>query len=155
MTTGIDIPKKIELLKKIVSTQSDAGGFAMNESEHRYTVSDQVIRMVMGLTILAIGLYSALCLGLANVFSEDNGTKAVAQFLVFIGLLFGQVGAGFVQFVSRNRRWVGQALFCLCFLISAAIIVVGLKSVFSTPPVGIYLMLIGFASAIIAAFAMK
>jgi len=118
-------------------------------TKHRF------LRIAMGLVLVVIGLYATLRLGLANVFSEDESVRSIAQFLIFVGLVFAQVGSGFVQVFSGGRSWPGQALFGICFLVSAVIILVGLHHVFGVPPVGMYLMLVGFGSCTIAAFAVK
>src|ERR1043166_4247154 len=108
MTQGPDIQRKVDLLKKIISTLAEQGDTGGTDAGPRYTPKERLIRMAMGVTILVIGLYSALALGLKHIFSDDDSVRGISQFLIIIGLAFCQVGAGFVQLFGGNKMWAGQ-----------------------------------------------
>ena len=109
----------------------------------------------MGATIIGIGLGGALSMGLSRIFTPDEAVCTVSIFLVLVGIIFSLAGAGFVQNVCREKKWVGQAAFLLCFVASASLIIVGLRNIFGYPWAGVFLILAGFASSIAAALAMK
>lgn len=127
----------------------------MNETETPSKPHDKLIRAIMGVSVFVIGLYSCIAVGLVNIFSEDLQIMGVSMVLVIVGMIFCHAGAALVQHFCSDKRVLGQGLFCICFAASVAMIIIGLSNVFSHSASGVYLILVGFLSSIIASLAMK
>jgi len=83
------------------------------------------------MSIFIIGLYSSLIIGLRNIFSQDTDVMTVSMFVVLIGLMFCHTGAALGSHFRQTRRSVTQGMFCLCFVVSLALIVLGLNNVYT------------------------
>ena len=118
------------------------------------SAGDRVVRVLMGFTLFAIGVV-ATGMGLRGVLTLREDAHLVAVSLVFVGTVFCQAAAALIQHFGNPCRWLGKVAYCACFLVSACLTVVGLYFAFDLPGSGLYLVMIGFGSAVIAALAMK
>ncbi len=127
----------------------------MNGSSPSPTRQDIVVRTLMWMSIFVIGLYSSIIIGLANIFSDDIEIRALSMFLIFVGLMFCHTGAALGIYFRQSKRSVTKGMFCICFVASFVMVILGLSNVFSQSPAAIYLILVGFVSAVIAALSMN
>ena len=155
--TGQD---RMELIRRIfggdeTEAEKTETGMRPYPIEGDCTWQDRFIRTLMATTVFLIGLVASTVMGLPRTFAEQEETRWVALGLVFVGLLFCHAGAAVVQHFCQAVRLIGKVAFCLCFLVSATIIVVAMTRVFAHPGPGFFLMMVGFLSAAFASVGMK
>ncbi|HLF03458.1 MAG TPA: hypothetical protein VI547_15850 [Anaerolineales bacterium] len=113
------------------------------------------MRTTVGITFLVIGLIAVLPIGLPKLFSNDESDIAIAMFLVFGGMMASLTGSGLVRFYFDGSLRTAKLLFGVCFVVSTALMIAGLVSVFSNIGVSVYLLVVGFMGAVVSALALK
>ncbi len=155
MTTNDFNPRnKIPLAREIFSPDGWYGDHGMNEPEEPLTRQDIVVRTIMRIAVFAVGL-AAIVMGFTRIFSEIPEDMALSMFLIIVGLAFVHAGAALGYHFRHGRRSVTRIMFCVCFILSVVMVIFGLASVFAMATPAIFLILVGFVSAIIAAVAMN
>lgn len=150
-----EFEKKLSLIRRIFGRHDQNGGIAMNETDTPPLRQDSLMQGLMGASIFLLGLCGALPLGVINIFTLDDGDRAVSMVLVFMGLVFCHAGAAVVQQFCPQQKVRGQTLFFVTFVASLGIVLTGLLCAFSEPGTGLYMVVIGFFSCLVAALATK
>jgi hypothetical protein len=145
--------QKTELLHR-VHDQLQAWHLEPSRPARIITPLETAMRIVVGVTILAIGLVAVL-MGIPRLFSTNPAESTFAGFLVFGGMVAALTGSSLMKFYYGTSLMVGRLLFGLCFVISTLLMVVGLVLAFTSIGISTYLLVIGFLGAVISALALK
>jgi len=146
---------KLDLLRKI---QETLALWRQSQIELRQIVGgprERLMRVLIGITFVVLGLVAVLPLGLPKVFSPDVGDSSVAMFLIFGGEVAALSGAGLTKYYYAGSDVIGKILFGLCFVVSVALMIAGLVTVFGNIGVSVYLLIVGFVGALLSALALK
>lgn len=113
------------------------------------------MQALFGIILAVIGLIAITVLGLPQAFSADGNTAAVALFLVMGGEVAALSGAWLTKYYYLSNARLGQVLFGVGFVLSVAVVIVGLSHIFSEMGAGIFLVIVGFIGAFTSALALK